>query len=141
LSNIAETEKKTGHDLAIHSDLAIRYLIAAHMLIERVRAKYSLVVTPLNVHRLVITALVLASKILDDVQPSMYYFAVLGGLPQEELSRLEVAFLSLLDYDVQIDPLVFRAKYELLLESKRAFSDFGMDSIPQDVWASLMSEV
>ena len=127
LGNIAQTEKKGLRDPDAHSDLAIRYLIATIIYMDRLRSK-GLVVTPLNIHRLLITGVLLASKTLDDLQPGLTYFADLGGLSAAELGSLEVTMLDLLDWKTTIEPKVFRNRYASLLGARDVFSnDFSLD--------------
>jgi len=113
LSKIVELERKKGNK--VHSDLPVRYILAGLILIERVQQSRGLVLTPLNIHRLIVTSILLASKVLDDKQPSINFFAVMGGVSAENLSKMERAFLALLNFDVNIDRGQFTNKYEKLL--------------------------
>jgi hypothetical protein len=127
LSNIAQSERESGKDTAVHSDLAVRYLLASVIYLDRLRVKRSLQVTPINVHRLILTAILLSAKVLDDLQPGLQYFADLGGVSVVELREMEVAFLEAIDYDLMIEPKLFKTRYETLLESREAFSDFALE--------------
>jgi hypothetical protein len=53
-----------------------------------------------NVHRFVLAAVVVASKCLLEKQFKFSYYARVGGVSVEELGRLELAFLQLLDWRV-----------------------------------------
>uniref|UniRef100_A0A7S1XJZ1 Cyclin-like domain-containing protein n=1 Tax=Erythrolobus australicus TaxID=1077150 RepID=A0A7S1XJZ1_9RHOD len=58
-----------------------------------------IVVSELNVHRLLITAVLVASKFLEDRPMAMEYVAKVGGVQTvAEMSRLEAAMLGLLEY-------------------------------------------
>ncbi|KAK9460811.1 cyclin-domain-containing protein [Lipomyces oligophaga] len=59
--------------------------------------------TPLNVHRLVLAALRVASKTLEDVNHPQRRFAKVGGLSDAELGRLEIGFLFLMGFDLRVD--------------------------------------
>ncbi|KAK9244866.1 cyclin-domain-containing protein [Lipomyces tetrasporus] len=59
--------------------------------------------TPLNVHRLVVAALRVASKSLEDINHLQKRFAKVGGLSEQELCRLEIGFLFLMDFDLKLD--------------------------------------
>ena len=50
-------------------------------------------ITRFNVHRLVLASLRVASKALEDLSHSHKRFAKVGGLSENELSRLEVSTL------------------------------------------------
>ena len=123
LGGIAENERKCGVDANVHSDLAIRYVLSAILYVERIQSRTGMVVTLYNVHRLLITGILIAAKVLDDFQPNQKYFADLGGVSTLELARLEAAFLQLCDYNVNVDPDMFAAKYASALERERVFSD------------------
>ncbi|KAK9455408.1 cyclin-domain-containing protein [Dipodascopsis uninucleata] len=66
--------------------------------------------TKLNVHRLVIAGLRVACKSLEDVNYPQRRFAKVGGLSEPELSRLEIGFLFLLDFDLKVDLDVLEAQ-------------------------------
>lgn len=116
LTSIAEQERAVGLDSDVHSDLAIRYLVTAIIYLERIQARTGMHIHELNVHRLLITGTVIAAKVLDDVHPNHKYFSDLGGLHPSELTRMEFAFLTLCDYNVNVDPEQFALKYALTLE-------------------------
>lgn len=123
LGGIAESERKCGVDENVHSDLAVRYILTSLLYIERVQKNTGMKITLYNVHRLLITGIMIAAKVLDDFQPNQKYFADLGGVSVAELCRLEAAFLQLCDYNVNVDPEIFAAKYATALERERVFSD------------------
>ena len=54
--------------------------------------------TPNNVHRLLITALVIASKASDDTFHSNNFMATCGGIPVRELNKLELHMCSVLEW-------------------------------------------
>jgi hypothetical protein len=123
LGGIAENERKCGVDENVHSDLAVRYILTSLLYMERLQAKTGMKITLYNVHRLLITGIMIAAKVLDDFQPHQKYFADLGGVSAAELTRLEAAFLQLCDYNVNVNPEIFAAKYADALERERVFSD------------------
>jgi len=124
LSNIAESEK--SRDPGVHSDLAMRYLLSSVIYIDRLRTR-GLVVTPLNIHRLLITGVLVACKSLDDLQPGITYFADLGGLSPKDMSELEVAFVSLLEWKITIETSAFLHYYAQLLGTGSARDVFSTD--------------
>lgn len=60
--------------------------------------------SPLNVHRLLITAVCVASKFLDDSFYPNSFYAQLGGIPLDELNRLEVEFVFGLNFSLNVTP-------------------------------------
>jgi hypothetical protein len=61
-----------------------------------------LIITSFNIQRLLLTAVMLASKFLDDYYCNNKQWALIGGLPTAELNRLELKMLTLLDFSVSI---------------------------------------
>lgn len=71
--------------------------------IERmVQCHSQFVVTDLNVHRLLLTSLVVAAKFHDDVYRSNAHYAKVGGVTVNELAKLEAHFLKKLDWRVHV---------------------------------------
>lgn len=68
-------------------------------------------VTPFNMHRLLVTALTLACKVLDDRCFSNVHYAKVGGIPTaREMNRLELQFLSYLKYYLHVTPEQYQEK-------------------------------
>ncbi|KAL8045415.1 hypothetical protein ABFX02_08G112700 [Erythranthe guttata] len=84
--------------------------VVGFVYIDRLVHKYpdSLVVS-LNVHRLVVTSVMVASKILDDVHYNNAFYARVGGVSNAELNRLEIELLFLLDFGVCVSSRVFES--------------------------------
>ncbi|KAL8511159.1 hypothetical protein ACS0TY_017835 [Phlomoides rotata] len=84
--------------------------VVAFVYIDRLVHKYpdSLVVS-LNVHRLLVTSVMVASKILDDTHYNNAFYARVGGVSNEELNKLELELLFLLDFEVYVSPRVFES--------------------------------
>lgn len=59
-------------------------------------------VTLLNVHRLIVTSVMVAAKMLDDVHFNNSFYARVGGVSIVELNRLEMELLDRLDFRVQV---------------------------------------
>eukprot|EP00930_Biecheleria_cincta_P084714 TRINITY_DN74161_c0_g1_i1.p1 TRINITY_DN74161_c0_g1~~TRINITY_DN74161_c0_g1_i1.p1 ORF type:complete len:193 (+),score=25.57 TRINITY_DN74161_c0_g1_i1:100-678(+) len=58
----------------------------------------------LNIHRLLVTSVMLAVKFFDDVYYSNAYYAKVGGVRTRELNVLECQFLQLIDWRLQVTP-------------------------------------
>ncbi|XP_073147591.1 cyclin-U1-1 [Henckelia pumila] len=84
--------------------------VVGFVYIDRVLHKYpdSLLVS-LNVHRLLLTSVLVASKILDDVHYNNAFYARVGGVSITELNRLEIELLFLLDFGVTVSSSVFES--------------------------------
>ena len=123
-SQVAQTLKANG-DSDVHGDMPVRYAVATLIYLDRIRARSGLQLTPLNVHRFILVGVLLAAKVLDDVQPGLNWFAQLGGITAEELAMLEVAFLEAIDYKVNIDPNLFARRYQRILGSNKVDFDLS----------------
>eukprot|EP01018_Ginkgo_biloba_P014119 Gb_03254 [translate_table: standard] len=66
-------------------------------------------ITSLNVHRLLITSVMLASKFLDDLNYNNAYYAKVGGITTKDINSLEIEFLFMLDFRLQVTVSVFES--------------------------------
>ncbi|PSR95301.1 Cyclin-U1-1 like [Actinidia chinensis var. chinensis] len=84
--------------------------VVGYVYIDRLvhRHPNSLVVS-LNVHRLLVTSVMVASKMLDDVHFNNAFYARVGGVSNSELNRLELELLFLLDFGVTVSSRVFES--------------------------------
>ncbi|ESQ49542.1 hypothetical protein EUTSA_v10021509mg [Eutrema salsugineum] len=78
--------------------------------------------TLLNVHRLLITSILVAAKFLDRKCYNNAYYAKIGGVSTEEMNRLERTFLFDLDFRLNITPEMFE-KYCLMLQRENVPCD------------------
>lgn len=58
----------------------------------------------LNIHRLLVTSVMLAAKFFDDVYYSNSYYARVGGVRKQEMNALEKLFLHLIEYRLHVLP-------------------------------------
>lgn len=58
----------------------------------------------LNIHRLLVTSIMLAVKFFDDVYYSNAYYAKVGGVKTKEVNALEAQFLHLIDWCLHVTP-------------------------------------
>ncbi|KAK1283279.1 Cyclin-U1-1 [Acorus calamus] len=72
-----------------------------------------------NVHRLIVTGVLIASKVLDDLHDSNQFFARVGGVTKREMNRMELEMLFLLDFKVSLSPSVFKTYCEHLEKELR----------------------
>jgi hypothetical protein len=61
-------------------------------------------ISNLNIHRLVVTSVMIAAKFFDDVYYSNAYYARVGGVRLKEMNVLEVRFLELLQWRLFVSP-------------------------------------
>uniref|UniRef100_A0A1J3D2M7 Cyclin n=1 Tax=Noccaea caerulescens TaxID=107243 RepID=A0A1J3D2M7_NOCCA len=81
--------------------------VIAHIYIDQFLHRTRALLKPLNVHRLIITTVMLAAKVLDDRYYNNAYYARVGGVSTRELNRLEMKLLFTLDFKLQVDPKTF----------------------------------
>jgi len=58
----------------------------------------------LNIHRLLVTSVMLAAKFFDDIYYSNAYYAKVGGIRIKEVNALETQFLRLIDWRLHVSP-------------------------------------
>lgn len=78
----------------------------------------------LNVHRLLLTSIMVATKLLDDVHYNNAFYSRVGGISLAELNSLEVDFLFRLDFRLNVTSNIFEGycthlERELILAGQR----------------------
>ncbi|MCO5552904.1 hypothetical protein L7F22_006423 [Adiantum nelumboides] len=78
----------------------------------------------LNIHRLLITSVMVATKLLDDVHYNNAFYARVGGISNAELNNLEIDFLFRLDFRLQVTSNMFEGycthlEREMMLAGQR----------------------
>ncbi|KAK7817021.1 cyclin-u1-1 [Quercus suber] len=108
-----------------YTDCSPSCFVVGYVYIDRLVHRHpdSLVIS-LNVHRLLVTSIMVASKMLDDEHYNNAFFARVGGVSNAELNRLELELLSLLDFGVALSSRVFEF-YCLHLEREMVFNGVG----------------
>nr|GMD43719.1 cyclin-P3-1-like [Ipomoea batatas] len=89
--------------------------VVAYIYLERFLSQTAGFLTSLNVHRLSITSIMLAAKFLDDDCYNNAYYAKVGGITNSELNKLEMKFLTSLDFRLHVSVDTFNT-YCLQLE-------------------------
>lgn len=84
--------------------------VVGYVFLDRlIHRQPDLLVTSLNVHRLLVTSILVATKMLDDVHFNNAFFARVGGVSVIELNRLELEFLFRLDFKLCVTISVFES--------------------------------
>jgi hypothetical protein len=84
---------------------SVECYVLALVYIDRILQRHEgFQVTYLNVHRLFITAIVVATKFQDDKYFSNAYYSRVGGVAVNELNMLEVRFLRLIGFNLCVTP-------------------------------------
>mmetsp|Transcript_32517 Transcript_32517/g.79587 ORF Transcript_32517/g.79587 Transcript_32517/m.79587 type:complete len:228 (+) Transcript_32517:26-709(+) len=102
--------------LVRYMDCSKAAFVVAMIYLDRLqRADNRFVITEFNVHRLFLTAIVIAAKFLDDSVYKNSHYAFVGGITSiREMNRLEEEMLRLLEFQVCADADSFRT-YESIL--------------------------
>ncbi|XP_054823287.1 cyclin-P3-1 [Prosopis cineraria] len=93
--------------------------VVAQIYVDRFLQCTEVELTSLNVHRLLITSIMLAAKFMDDAFFNNAYYAKVGGVSTCELNRLEMNFLFSIDFRLQVSVEAF-GKYCVQLEMEAA---------------------
>ncbi|KAB2015060.1 hypothetical protein ES319_D09G271000v1 [Gossypium barbadense] len=78
----------------------------------------SLPLDSFNVHRLLITSVLVSAKFMDDICYNNAYYAKVGGISTEEMNILEVDFLFGLGFPLNVKPDTFRTYFFLQREMR-----------------------
>mmetsp|Transcript_28249 Transcript_28249/g.43112 ORF Transcript_28249/g.43112 Transcript_28249/m.43112 type:complete len:340 (+) Transcript_28249:349-1368(+) len=103
--------------------------ILALIYIDRLIQRNNFLLTELNVHRVVITAILLGAKFFDDAYYNNAYYAKVGGVLVCEMNGLEVDFLFRINFSLHVTPEVFRKYREELLSHSSSNEDSHEDSM------------
>lgn len=87
-----------------------------------------MMLTELNLHRVVLTAILLAAKFFDDAYYNNAYYAKVGGVLVSELNGLEVDFLFRINFSLRVTPDEFE-KYRRELMSRSDVVAAGLSTI------------
>jgi hypothetical protein len=75
--------------------------------IDRLIQGNNLLLTSLNVHRIIITSVMLAAKFFDDQYFNNAYYAKVGGVPCSEMNSLELEFLFSINFSLHVPGEVY----------------------------------
>jgi Cyclin len=90
------------------------YLAASVYITRMAIVEKIILVTPRNVHRLVLAGLRVAMKALEDLSYPHNRFSKVGGVTERELTRLEITFCFLADFDLRVDAQMLKSEVESL---------------------------
>ncbi|KAL1802311.1 hypothetical protein ACET3Z_030958 [Daucus carota] len=85
-----------------YSNCSPSCLVVAYIYMDKFLQQVGDRLTSLNVHRLLITSIVLAAKYVEDECYSNAYYAKVGGVSKEEMNRMEMKFLVSIDFRLHV---------------------------------------
>lgn len=89
-------------------------LISSIIYIQRLILKTNFTITNLNIHRLILTSMLLSIKYNEDNTYPQHYYAQIGGVDLEELNVLESEFLIRIEFELFVSENEFNSLKELL---------------------------
>jgi hypothetical protein len=93
--------------IARYSCTSQEVFILALIYIDKFIRESGVLLHILNVHRILITATMLAAKFFDDQYYNNAYFARVGGIPRDEINQLEIEFLFGTRFSLRVTPETF----------------------------------
>ncbi|KAH1086479.1 hypothetical protein AAZX31_07G113000 [Glycine max] len=104
--------------------------VVAYVYLDRFTQRQpSLPINTFNVHRLLITSVMVAAKFMDDMYYNNAYYAKVGGITKIEMNFLELDFLFGLGFHLNVTPGTFQAycvnlqREMLLIQQPLNFAD------------------
>lgn len=90
--------------VAKYSECSIEARLMSVLLLNKLVDTKPFIIDCLNIHRLILTSLLISAKFIDDRYYNNAFYAKIGGIAKDELNMLEVELLTLLNFDLIIDP-------------------------------------
>ncbi|XP_073063445.1 LOW QUALITY PROTEIN: cyclin-P3-1 [Primulina eburnea] len=81
--------------------------VIAHIYVDRFIQRTDSRITSLNIHRLLITSVMVAAKFMDDAFFNNAYYARVGGVSTTEMNKLERRFLFAVDFRLYVSVQTF----------------------------------
>lgn len=100
------------------------FILALIYMDQVVQYNPDFLITSLNVHRLLITSVMLASKFFDDVYYNNAYYARVGGISNAEVNNLEMEMLRMISFGLFVAPEQYE-RYRWSLYSQASEEDRG----------------
>ncbi|KAA8545103.1 hypothetical protein F0562_019887 [Nyssa sinensis] len=100
-----------------YSGCSTSSFVVAYIYINKLLQWMNVYLTSLNIHRLLITSVMLAAKFLDDECHNNAYYAKIGGISTTEMNELEMKFLFGMAFRLHVTVETFD-KYCLELEEE-----------------------
>ena len=89
--------------LVIHTKMEISTLILILIYIDKICKNNKFRLNYFNIHKLIVTSMLISIKYNEDDFFSNSFYAKVGGVSITELNHLEYEFLSLIDFDLYVD--------------------------------------
>ncbi|EOA27921.1 hypothetical protein CARUB_v10024094mg [Capsella rubella] len=105
--------------------------VVAYVYLDRFTHRQpSLPINSFNVHRLLITSVMVAAKFLDDLYYNNAYYAKVGGISTKEMNFLELDFLFGLGFELNVTPNTFHAYFSYLQKEMTLLQPLSLVVVP-----------
>ncbi|KAG2309646.1 hypothetical protein Bca4012_081239 [Brassica carinata] len=105
--------------------------VVAYVYLDRFTQRQpSLPINSFNVHRLLITSVMVSAKFLDDLYYNNAYYAKVGGISTKEMNLLELDFLFGLGFDLNVKPNTFHAYFSYLQKEMTLVQPLSLVAVP-----------
>jgi len=102
--------------IAKHSSCSEECFVLALIYIDRlINTNSNFLVNSLNVHRIIITSVMVGAKFFDDQYFNNTHFAKVGGISVKEMNLLEIEFLFMINLHLFVETDVYKAYNERLM--------------------------
>jgi len=114
------------HRIAKYALCSGECFVLALVYIDRIiQQNPTFVVNSLNIHRLLITSVMLAAKFFDDQYFNNAYYSKVGGVPSIEMNSLEVEFLFMTNFSLFVTTETYKQYYQELWNHANSNSACG----------------
>jgi len=106
--------------IAKYSNCSEECFVLALIYIDRlIRKNGNFLVNSLNVHRLLITSIMVGAKFFDDQYFNNAYFGKVGGVSCKEINLLETEFLFMINFNLYVETAIYNTYNERLMSQAR----------------------
>jgi len=121
--------------IASYTGCSEESLIFSLIYIDRLitNREHRFLVTNLNVHRLLLSSVLVAVKFYDDHYYNNVFFSKVGGVSTKELNMLETEFLFLINFDLSVDSEMYARYNKRLMSCQTRLSCKWNPSLPAEV--------
>jgi len=135
--------------IVFHSYCSEECFVLALIYIERlIRRNQGFFVDKYNVHRLILTSVMIAAKYLDDESFNNAYYSRVGGLYLKKMNELEREFLLMINFDLLVENELFMAwnsclighhRWLVTISQQYEFTSFDWDDEVVSLMASMLT--
>jgi len=110
------TVKAYLNRIAMYSMCSEESFILALIYIDRLNeVNGNFMVNSLNIHRIIITSIMVAAKFFDDQYSNNAYFGKVGGVSCKEINLLEIEFIFMINFNFYVEPKMFETYTKRLI--------------------------